>query len=87
MPNLRVFTREASQNGFLRRPDVLVRKRFPHAESITATQQLATEIVALLPDLGYKGTAVVALTRSSTKLVLQSSTLGCLSKVSMMKRL
>jgi|GEM_PF-2042347 len=35
----------------------------------------------------HKGTAVVALTRSSTKLVLQSCTLGCLSKVSMMKRL
>ena len=37
--------------------------------------------------LPYKGTAVVALTRSSTKLVLQSCTLGCLSRVSMMKRL
>lgn len=35
----------------------------------------------------YTGTAVVVLTRSSTKLVLQSCTLGCLSKVSMMKRL
>lgn len=34
----------------------------------------------------YTGTAVVFLTRSSTKLVLQSSTLGCLSSVSMMKR-
>ena len=35
----------------------------------------------------YTGTAVVVFTRSSTKLVLQSCTLGCLSKVSMMKRL
>lgn len=35
----------------------------------------------------YTGTAVVVLTRSSTKLVLQSCTLGCLSRVSMMKRL
>jgi hypothetical protein len=35
----------------------------------------------------YTGTAVVAFTRSSTKLVLQSCTLGCLSSVSMMKRL
>lgn len=33
------------------------------------------------------GTAVVDFTRSSTKLVLQSCTLGCLSSVSMMKRL
>src|SRR5690606_36143864 len=37
--------------------------------------------------LSQTGTAVVALTRSSTKLVLQSCTLGCLSRVSMMKRL
>ena len=36
---------------------------------------------------GYTGRAVVAFTRSSTKLVLQSCTLGCLSRVSMMKRL
>ena len=36
---------------------------------------------------GYSGTAVVDLTRSSTKLVLQSCTLGCLSSVSMMKAL
>lgn len=35
----------------------------------------------------YSGTAVVAFTRSSTKLVLQSCTLGCLSRVSMIKRL
>ncbi len=34
----------------------------------------------------YTGTAVVFFTRSSTKLVLQSSTLGCLSSVSIMKR-
>jgi|GEM_PF-2478971 len=34
----------------------------------------------------HTGTAVVFLTRSSTKLVLQSSTLGCFSSVSMMKR-
>ena len=33
-----------------------------------------------------KGTAVVDLTRSMTKLVLQSCTLGCLSRVSIMKR-
>ena len=33
-----------------------------------------------------KGTAVVNLTRSMTKLVLQSCTLGCLSRVSIMKR-
>ena len=38
-------------------------------------------------DLDHSGSAVVALTRSSTKLVLQSCTLGCLSKVSMTKRL
>ena len=35
----------------------------------------------------HTGTAVVALTWSSTKLVLQSCTLGCLRRVSMMKRL
>lgn len=35
----------------------------------------------------HTGTAVVAFTRSSTKLVLQSCTLGCLSSVSMMNRL
>ena len=34
-----------------------------------------------------RGTAVVVFTRSNTKLVLQSCTLGCLSSVSMMKRL
>ncbi len=33
-----------------------------------------------------RGTAVVDLTRSMTKLVLQSCTLGCLSSVSIMKR-
>lgn len=33
----------------------------------------------------YSGTAVVDFTRSITKLVLQSCTLGCLSSVSMMK--
>ena len=39
------------------------------------------------PAAPHTGTAVVAFTRSSTKLVLQSCTLGCLSSVSMMKRL
>jgi hypothetical protein len=36
---------------------------------------------------GYSGKTVVNFTLSKTKLVLQSSTLGCLSRVSMMKRL
>ena len=42
-------------------------------------------VMALL--VAYNGTAVVAFTRSITKLVLQSCTLGCLSSVSMMKLL
>ena len=41
---------------------------------------------ANLKQASSTGTAVVFLTRSSTKLVLQSCTLGCLSSVSMMKR-
>ncbi len=44
-------------------------------------------LAAIIFDNPHTGTAVVALTRSSTKLVLQSCTLGCLSSVSMMKRL
>src|SRR5690606_19860810 len=38
------------------------------------------------PAPAQSGSAVVLLTRSITKLVLQSCTLGCLSRVSIMKR-
>ena len=60
--------------------------KHPSVEDCKTSFVLDRASSAALRRRAHTGTAVVFFTRSSTKLVLQSSTLGCLSSVSMMKR-
>ena len=73
-------------------PDADIHAVYPQRHQLAARVRAFVDFVALslraagLVMAAYTGTAVVFFTRSSTKLVLQSRTLGCLSSVSMTKR-